>query len=246
MTELFDVDNNPVDLADEDAVEGTGTRQVRRSTLAARLRAIYGNVTNIDPFTGILSEQHLPGSEMGELQTAIWLRQFTALRDGDRFYYGNQTAALDQILSLYGINFRRSLKDIIVANSDAEADEMNDNVFILPDASLPQTTCTVSSRMESQWNGGYLLRHNITNTGTAPINGWTVQYQMPTGQRITQLWNGVVTQNGPNVTIRNANYNASVPPGGTVNDVGFTATWDNATNARPVGITLNGRRCATA
>src|SRR5262245_65367433 len=41
-TALFDIDGNPVDLNDEDAREATGTRQVRATTLAARLRAVYG------------------------------------------------------------------------------------------------------------------------------------------------------------------------------------------------------------
>jgi len=240
-----DVDGNPVNLADEDAVEATVTKDTRRTTVAARLRAIYGNVNNIDPFTGILAEARLPGSELGELQTAIWTRQFLALRDGDRFFYGNQAAALDSIRSQFGIDFHRTLKDVIVANSDAEADELNSNVFIIPDASLPPTTCKVTSSLDSQWSGGYTVRHQVTNTGTTPINGWNVQYQLPSGQQVTTLWNGVVSQNGANVSIRNADWNRTIAPGATVVDVGYNATWDNATNGSPVGITLNGRRCAT-
>jgi hypothetical protein len=243
---LSDVDGTPIDLADEDAVEATATNQVRRSTVAARLRAIYGNVNNVDAFTGIVAEPRLPGSELGELQTAIWLRQFTALRDGDRFFFGNQAAALDQIRTDYGVDFRRSLKDIIVGNTDAEADEMSDNVFVIPDDDLPPATCTVTSRLNNEWPGGYQLTHTITNTGSTPINGWTVQYRLPSGQRISQLWNGGVTQNGIVVSIRNADYNATIAPGVTINDVGFLASWDNAVNARPVGVTVNGRRCATA
>ena len=242
---LSDVDGTPIDLADEDAVEANATSDVRRSTVAARLRAIYGTVDNVDAFTGIVVEPRLPGSELGELQSAIWMRQFTALRDGDRFFFGNQASALDQIRSQFGVDFRLSLKDIIVANSDAEADEMNDNVFIIPDADLPPTTCTVTSVLNNQWPSGYQFSHTITNTGSTPLNGWSVQYRMPSGQRITQLWNGTVTQNGTVVTIRNADWNRTIPAGGSVNDVGFLATWDNAVNARPVGATLNGRRCAT-
>ena len=60
--------------------------------MAARLRAIYGNVNNVDAFTGMVAERHVPGTEFGELQLAIWKRQFQALRDGDRFFYGNDPA----------------------------------------------------------------------------------------------------------------------------------------------------------
>jgi hypothetical protein len=37
----------------------------------------------------MLSEKHLPGSEFGSLQNAIWAQQFQAVRDGDRFFYRN-------------------------------------------------------------------------------------------------------------------------------------------------------------
>ena len=62
------------------------TSGVRRTTLAARLRAVFGSVDRIDAFTGMLSEKHVAGSEFGPLQAAIWKEQFTALRDGDRFF----------------------------------------------------------------------------------------------------------------------------------------------------------------
>ena len=40
----------------------------------------------------MLSEKHLSGSELGELQNAIWTDQFTRMRDGDRFFYLNDPA----------------------------------------------------------------------------------------------------------------------------------------------------------
>ena len=46
------------------AVSGT-----RGSTLAARLKAIYGSVANLDAFVGMVSEPAVPGSELGPLQT---------------------------------------------------------------------------------------------------------------------------------------------------------------------------------
>ena len=58
-------------------------------TLAARLKAIYGSVENMDPYVGMISEPHVAGTEFGELQLALWRKQFEALRDGDRFFYAN-------------------------------------------------------------------------------------------------------------------------------------------------------------
>jgi hypothetical protein len=55
------------------------------------LQKAYGNVGNIDPFEGGLAEDHVPGSDMGQLFTAILVKQFSALENGDRFFYLNES-----------------------------------------------------------------------------------------------------------------------------------------------------------
>ena len=93
--------------AQEEAVTG-----IRRTTLASRLRAIYGSVDKVDAFVGMICEPHVPGTELGELQLAIWKDQFQKLRDGDRFFYRNDNA-LGAIRHFYGIDYRVSLADLI-------------------------------------------------------------------------------------------------------------------------------------
>ena len=105
-------------------------RIVRRTTLAARLKAIYGSVDALDPFTGMLAEKHVPGTEFGELQLAIWKAQFTALRDGDRFFYLNDPV-LTQIRDRYGIDYHQTLADVIVNNTPLTRRDVPDNVFKL-------------------------------------------------------------------------------------------------------------------
>jgi peroxidase len=61
------------------------------------LQQAYGTVDNIDPFEGGLAEDHAPGSDMGPLFTRILANQFTRLRDGDRFFYGNETFNKDEL-----------------------------------------------------------------------------------------------------------------------------------------------------
>jgi hypothetical protein len=55
------------------------------------LRDTYGTVDSIDPFEGMLAEDHLPGADVGPTIKAILAKQFTALRDGDRFFYLNES-----------------------------------------------------------------------------------------------------------------------------------------------------------
>jgi len=52
-----------------------------------RLEDAFGNVDDIDIWTGGLSEDLVPGSHLGELFHLIIKIQFESLRDGDRFWY---------------------------------------------------------------------------------------------------------------------------------------------------------------
>ena len=125
---LRDAHGAPVPLgthaAEMDAVEGT-----RRTTLASRLRAVYGgDVAAVDTFVGMMSESHVRGTEFGELQLAMWRRQFESLRDGDRFFYLNDPA-LREIRSRYGLSYRHTLADLIRLDTGAR---VRDDVFRLP------------------------------------------------------------------------------------------------------------------
>ncbi len=78
----------------------------------------------------MVAEKHVPGTEFGELQLAIWKQQFQALRDGDRFFYANDPA-LALIERDYGISARRTLAQIIEDNT---AIDVPDDVFKITDA----------------------------------------------------------------------------------------------------------------
>jgi len=52
-----------------------------------RLEDAFGNVDDIDLWTGGLSEDLVPGSHLGELFLLIIKIQFESLRDGDRFWF---------------------------------------------------------------------------------------------------------------------------------------------------------------
>jgi hypothetical protein len=56
------------------------------------LQDTYGDIGNIDPWVGMLSEDIVPDKAIGELVHRILADQFTKLRDGDRFYYENDPA----------------------------------------------------------------------------------------------------------------------------------------------------------
>ena len=234
-----DINGTPTVVGDADG----STSGVRRTTVAARLKAIYGDPNNVDGFVGMMAERHLPGTELGELQTAIWRRQFQALRDGDRFFYGNDQG-LSTILSTYGIDFHTTLGQVIARNTDLPSADINPNVFLVPDDDLPAATCSVRLVQTTAWTDRFQVDGTITNESSAPINGWTVRWQFASGQTFVQSWNGTFAQQGTSASLTNASWNTVIPPGQALSGVGFIASWDNATNPMPVNITLNNKRCA--
>ena len=83
----------------------------------AALKQAYGDVGAIDLWTGGLAEDHVAGSIIGSTFGKIIGDQFTALRDGDRYYFENQkfdTHTLSQIKDT-------TLSDLILRDTDTTA-----------------------------------------------------------------------------------------------------------------------------
>ena len=72
---------------------------------------------DLDPFVGALAEDLLTGASVGELVAAGYRVQFERLRDGDRFWYENDTAfSSDELTSLRNLR----LSDVVNRNSNVE------------------------------------------------------------------------------------------------------------------------------
>lgn len=98
--------------------------------------AVYGlieaygenGIDHIDPWTGGLCEDHLPGSSFGPLFTAIFQDQFYRLRHGDRFYFENTDIYPEAFIEeIHNTSFR----DVIVRNSFLAYEDVNEEVFFL-------------------------------------------------------------------------------------------------------------------
>ncbi|MFJ2115079.1 MULTISPECIES: endo-1,4-beta-xylanase [unclassified Streptomyces] len=108
----------------------------------------------------------------------------------------------------------------------------------------PTGTCAVTYAVQSQWSSGFTAGVTVRNTGSAPINSWTLKWSWPAGQSVTSAWNATVTQSGTQATAVNASHNAAIPAGGSAT-FGFNGTW-NGSNTAPSAFTLNGTACTTA
>lgn len=94
------------------------------------------------------------------------------------------------------------------------------------------------------WGGGFTANVTVANTGSAPINGWTLGFNLPSGQSITSSWSATVTGTSGAITARNLSYNGSIPAGGSTS-FGFQGTYSGSF-AAPGSFTLNGSTCTKA
>ncbi|WP_235299084.1 peroxidase family protein [Portibacter marinus] len=97
------------------------------------MKAIYEDVNDIDPWVGMLAEDHMKNAIYGELSMTIIEKQFRVIRDGDRFYYEN-----DDMLSEAEKReiSATTLHDVIMRNTGI--DLMQKNVFTaMPHEEIP-------------------------------------------------------------------------------------------------------------
>ena len=92
--------------------------------IQTQLETLYGDVDHVDLYVGLLAEDHLIGSAVGETFQTIIGQQFVALREGDRFYYENIFTPKE----ISKIN-NTTLADIIKLNTDTTI--IQDNAFSL-------------------------------------------------------------------------------------------------------------------
>ena len=103
--------------------------------LVAALESVYDSVDDIDLWVGMLSEDNLPDASIGELNDAILADQFTRLRDGDRFWYENDSDLDNWQLGEVSVSKwleDLQLSDVIRLNTTIE--NISDDVFFVSTA----------------------------------------------------------------------------------------------------------------
>ncbi|MFB9442514.1 cellulose binding domain-containing protein [Dactylosporangium vinaceum] len=105
-----------------------------------------------------------------------------------------------------------------------------------------QRTCRVAYVKRSEWSPGFVADVTLTNLAATPVSGWTLRFDFTAGQKVTTSWNGVVTQNGPTVTVAPPGDRPSLAAGASLT-IGVQGTWQG-TNPSPASFTLNGAACS--
>lgn len=106
-----------------------------------RLGKVYGNIDNVDPWTGGLAETPVAGGMVGPTFACIIERQFNFLKFGDRFFFTHNSDNNGRGLGNEAANtvVQRRLSDVICDNTDSA--NIQANVFRSTSTSNPKTRC---------------------------------------------------------------------------------------------------------
>jgi hypothetical protein len=113
-------------------------------------------------------------------------------------------------------------------------------------ASRADAQCKVVYTTSPQNTSAFGAAISIQNTGATAWSSWTLTWAFANGQTVASLWNGIETESGANVTVKNEPYNGSVAAGSTLTGIGFNGTWNGTTNAIPTSFAVNGTTCGAS
>jgi beta-glucosidase len=112
-----------------------------------------------------------------------------------------------------------------------------------PTAPAPaQFACAVTYHVVNQWDDGFTAKVTIAITESA-MNGWRLTFTLPGDQSITTAWDATTSQDGQRVVATSAAWTARVEAGSSTS-FGFNGSY-RASNAPPVGFSLNGVACGS-
>jgi endoglucanase len=103
----------------------------------------------------------------------------------------------------------------------------------------PASAATATFTNVSNWGNGYQGQITVTNNSSSQITSWRVEFDLPAGTSITQVWNAQQSVSGQRYTFTNVNWNGTLAPNASAS-FGFIASGTGS----PVNCTVNGQSCS--
>jgi len=100
--------------------------------------------------------------------------------------------------------------------------------------------CQVTYATRDHWNTGFVVDMSVVNH-IGNLNSWDVSFTLPTGQKITDIWNGDKRSSSDYVKVVNQSNNGNVNNGANIG-FGFVINHTGQTGV-PTDIRLNGELC---
>ncbi|MZD08630.1 chitinase, partial [Streptomyces sp. SID5785] len=105
-------------------------------------------------------------------------------------------------------------------------------------AAAQASAVTATFAKTQDWGSGFEGKWTIKNSGTTALSSWTVEWDYPSGTKVTSAWDATVTNSADHWTAKNLGWNGTLAPGASVS-FGFNGTGPGA----PGGCKINGGSC---
>lgn len=93
----------------------------------------------------------------------------------------------------------------------------------------------------SDWSTGYTAQYVVTNNSGAARTDWKLEFDLPSGAKLSSLWNAESSASGQHITVTSAKWDTDGLAAGESVTVGFVV---NGTGA-PTGCRIDGTTCST-
>jgi hypothetical protein len=93
----------------------------------------------------------------------------------------------------------------------------------------------------SDWGNGFVGGYAIDNGSTSPLEGWKLEFDLPSTERLTSAWSAQMSSTGNHYVLTDEEWTRKVPVGGSVK-IGFQGEYSGQFVA-PQHCLLNGRPC---
>ncbi|MFG3103328.1 glycosyl hydrolase family 18 protein [Streptomyces sp. NPDC048182] len=100
------------------------------------------------------------------------------------------------------------------------------------------TTATATFAKTQDWGSGFEGKWTVKNTGTTSLSSWTVEWDYPSGTKVTSAWDATVTNSGNHWIAKNLGWNGTLAPGASIS-FGFNGSGTGS----PSGCSVNGGSC---
>jgi len=110
--------------------------------------------------------------------------------------------------------------------------------LVVPQPAFAAGPISATFTSAGDWGTGHQVNVTVTNSGSAPVNGWTLEFDLP-GGALTSSWDADVTRAGSHYTAKNKGWAATLAPGASF-------TWGYVASgpfASPTACTINGVAC---
>ncbi|MGH3878285.1 MAG: cellulose binding domain-containing protein [Actinophytocola sp.] len=109
---------------------------------------------------------------------------------------------------------------------------------VVPAAAAPGLTATFTK--VSDWGTGFEGKVTVANASAGPVNGWTIEFDLPAGYSITSSWDAQRTSSGQHHAFRNPSWAPTLAPG-TSTTFGFNGSPGNVSGIQ--NCRFNGDPC---